>query len=75
MLNNFRIFQDSSELKDIGILAYMSERLPEALVAVKRRRLLALSDEEEEEEVVLKKKSYKRKLVNDFDRFVLLLMI
>lgn len=29
MLNNFRIFQDSSELKDIGILAYMSERLPE----------------------------------------------
>lgn len=29
---------------------------------------MALSDEEEEEEAVVKKKSYKRKLVNDFDR-------
>lgn len=37
-------------------------------MAVKRRRLLALSDEEEEDEVVVKKTSYKRKLVNDFDR-------
>lgn len=44
---------------------------PPAPVAVKRRRFLALSDEEEEEEeevVVKKKKSYKRKLMNDFDR-------